>query len=363
MRSLDRKLSTAFIVSAMALSLIGLAFVHSAGSYWGMIRYADSSPFIVKQGIYMAVSIVIAFVIMKSPWTSNTRAWTVFYYGTIILLALVLVPGIGAVRNGSQSWIALGPFSLQPAEFVKVALVGKLASGIRKSGGKQKIQLSHFGLILLPATLIMMQPDLGSAVIMIVSAFVILFIAGYPLSFFAILGMTGIGAFVALIATAPYRIDRIKSYIDPWSDPLGTGFQGIQSLFAIAPGGLFGHGYGNSRQKYLYLPEPQNDFIFSIIAEETGFIGATFVLFLFAVLLLAGFGIAIRTVGRTEFLIVAGMVTMIIFQTFLNVGVVTGLLPVTGVTLPFISYGGSSLMTTWMAAGTILHFAKVKNYG
>lgn len=362
MRSLDRKLKMAFVVSAIGLSLIGLAFVHSAGSYWGMMRYADTSPFIVKQGIYMVVSIAIAFLIMKSPWTSNPRAWTVFYYATIILLALVLVPGIGAVRNGSQSWIALGPFSLQPAEFVKVALIGKLATGIQKTGGKQKIQLSHFALILLPAVLIMLQPDLGSAVIMIVSAFVILFIAGYPLSFFAILGFTGIGAFIALIATAPYRIDRIKSYIDPWSDPLGTGFQGIQSLFAIAPGGLFGHGYGNSRQKYLYLPEPQNDFIFSIIAEETGFIGATFVLFLFGVLLLAGCGIAIRTASRTEFLIVAGMGAMIIFQTFLNVGVVTGLLPVTGVTLPFISYGGSSLMTTWMAVGTILHFATVRNY-
>src|SRR5690606_30971363 len=170
-------------------------------------------------------------------------------------------------------------------------------------------------------------------------------------SFFGILGFAGIGAFVALIAAAPYRLERIKSYIDPWNDPLGAGFQGIQSLFAIAPGGLFGHGYGNSRQKYLYLPEPQNDFIFSIIAEETGFIGATFVLFLFSVLLVAGCGIAIRTASRAEFLIVAGMGAMIIFQTFLNVGVVTGLLPVTGVTLPFISYGGSSLMTTWMAVG------------
>ena len=157
-------------------------------------------------------------------------------------------------------------------------------------------------LILLPAALIMLQPDLGSAVIMIVSAFVILFLSGYPLSFFGILGFAGIGAFVALIAAAPYRLARIKSYIDPWSDPLGAGFQGIQSLFAIAPGGLFGHGYGNSRQKYLYLPEPQNDFIFSIIAEETGFIGATFILVLFSVLLLSAFGIAIRTQDYKAFL-------------------------------------------------------------
>ena len=144
----------------------------------------------------------------------------------------------------------------------------------------------------------MLQPDLGSAVIMIVSAFVILFVAGYPLRFFTFLELAESVHSSRLIAAAPYRLDRIKSYIDPWNDPLGTGFQGIQSLFAIAPGGLFGHGYGNSRQKYLYLPEPQNDFIFSIIAEETGFIGATLVLFLFAVLLVSTFGIAIRTKGR-----------------------------------------------------------------
>lgn len=357
MRSLEQKLKAAFVISAVALSFIGLIFVHSAGSYWGKIHYADSSPFIVKQGIYMAVSFGVAYLMMRSPLLSNSTFWTYFYYIAIILLAAVLIPGIGAVRNGSQSWIALGPFSIQPAEFVKVALIGKLACSMRKPSGKNPFEIKHFVLILLPAALIMMQPDLGSAVIMIVSAFVILFIAGYPLTFFGLLGVGGVGAFIVLIASAAYRMDRIKSYIDPWSDPLGKGFQGIQSLFAIAPGGLFGHGFGNSRQKYLYLPEPQNDFIFSIIAEETGFIGATTLLILFGVLLFSAFGIAIRTKTFHAFLITSGMASMIIFQTFLNTGVVSGLLPVTGVTLPFISYGGSSLLTTWMAVGTILHFA------
>ncbi|WP_438316901.1 putative lipid II flippase FtsW [Sporosarcina sp. FA9] len=358
MRKLEGKLKIAFVGSAAVLSLIGLAFVHSAGSYWGAVRYADSSPFIVKQFIYMVVSVAIAFFIIKSPLTSNVKTWTVVYWLSIVLLVAVLIPGIGASRNGSQSWIAFGPFSLQPAEFIKVALIGKLASTVQIAReGKRHIRLKHIGLILLPAALIMIQPDLGSTVIMIVSAFTVLFISGYPLRFFAFIGVTGLSAFIALIAAAPYRLDRIKSYIDPWNDPLGTGFQGIQSIFAIAPGGLFGHGYGNSRQKYLYLPEPQNDFIFSIIAEESGFIGATFVIVLFAVLLISAFGIAIRTEANFPFLIVSGMSSMLIFQTFLNIGVVSGLLPVTGVTLPFISYGGSSLMTTWMAAGVILHFA------
>lgn len=341
MRSLEGKLKLAFVVSALALSCIGLAFVHSAGSYWGTIHYANSSPFIVKQGIYMAVSIGIAFLIMKSPLTSKQKTWTIIYYLAIIALVAVKIPGIGAFRNGSQSWIVFGPFSLQPAEFIKVALIGKLASSLSEvTSGKSIFSFKHLWYILLPAALIMLQPDLGSTVILIVSAFVVLFVAGYSLRFFTIIGVAGIGAFVALIAAASYRLDRIKSYIDPWSDPLGTGFQGIQSLFAIAPGGLFGHGYGNSRQKYLYLPEPQNDFIFSIIAEESGFLGVVIILALFVTFLVATFGIAIRTEDKFSLLVVSGMGAMIFFQTFLNVGVVSGLLPVTGVTLPFISYGG-----------------------
>lgn len=357
MRELEERLKFAFIVSAVLLSCVGLAFVHSAGSYWGTVHYANSAPFIVKQGIYMIISITIALIIMKSPLTSNEKTWTVIYILAILALIAVLIPGIGAFRNGSRSWIVLGPLSLQPAEFMKVALIGKLASMLAVKKMSQKIfNLKHLGLILLPSALIMGQPDLGSTVILIVSAFIILFIAGYSYRFFVVIGVAGVSAFIALVAAAPYRLDRIKSYIDPWNDPLGTGFQGIQSLFAIAPGGLFGHGYGNSRQKYLYLPEPQNDFIFSIIAEEIGFIGSAFVLLLFVTFLISTFGIAIRLKDRFSFLVVTGMGAMILFQTFLNVGVVSGLLPVTGVTLPFISYGGSSLMTTWMAVGVILHF-------
>lgn len=357
MRSLEDKLKIAFVVSALALSLVGLAFVHSAGSYWGTVHYADSSPFIVKQSLYMLVSICMALFIMKSPLASNPKMWTILYYVAIIALIAVKIPGIGAMRNGSQSWIIIGPLSLQPAEFVKVALIGKLSSSlVQTSTGKNIFSWRHLGLILLPAALIMLQPDLGSTVIMIVSAFVVLFIAGYSLRFFTVIGASSVLAFIGLIAAAPYRLDRIKSYIDPWNDPLGTGFQSIQSLFAIAPGGLFGHGYGNSRQKYLYLPEPQNDFIFSIVAEELGFIGAAVIILLFTTFLVAAFGIAVRTKNRFSMLVVSGMSAMIFFQMFLNIGVVSGLLPVTGVTLPFISYGGSSLLTTWMAVGVILHF-------
>ena len=309
----------------------------------------------------MAVSMGIAFFIMKSPLTSKEKTWTIIYWLVIVALIAVKIPGIGAFRNGSQSWIVFGPLSIQPAEFAKITVITMLASSLKnRSKGKNVFNLKDIGIILLPAGLIMLQPDLGSTVILIVSAFIVLFVAGYSLRFFTIIGVAGLAAFIGLIAAASYRLDRIKSYIDPWNDPLGTGFQGIQSLFAIAPGGLFGHGYGNSRQKYLYLPEPQNDFIFSIIAEESGFLGATIIILLFIVLLVATFGIAIRSKDRFSFLAVTGMGSMILFQTFLNIGVVSGLLPVTGVTLPFISYGGSSLMTTWIAAGIVMHFMNEK---
>ncbi len=309
----------------------------------------------------MAVSMGIAFFIMKSPLTSKEKTWTIIYWLVIVALIAVKIPGIGAFRNGSQSWIVFGPLSIQPAEFAKITVITMLASSLKnRSKGKNVFNLKDIGIILLPAGLIMLQPDLGSTVILIVSAFIVLFVAGYSLRFFTIIGVAGLAAFIGLIAAASYRLDRIKSYLDPWNDPLGTGFQGIQSLFAIAPGGLFGHGYGNSRQKYLYLPEPQNDFIFSIIAEESGFLGATIIILLFVVLLVATFGIAIRSKDRFSFLAVTGMGSMILFQTFLNIGVVSGLLPVTGVTLPFISYGGSSLMTTWIAAGIVMHFMNEK---
>lgn len=357
---MNRVLTWGFLVSIITLSIVGLAFVHSAGSFWGEVHYTGQSPFIVKQSIYLFISISLAWFFMKSPLMSSLTFWKTFYYGMIVALILVKIPGIGAVRNGSQSWIIVGPFSMQPAEFVKVAVIGLLASRLALISGTKVFQWKHLYYVLLPTILIMLQPDLGSTVILLLAAFVVLFLAGYPIRFFLAIGVTGICAFIGLIAAAPYRMDRIKSFIDPWQDPLGTGFQAIQSLFAVAPGGLFGHGYGESRQKYLYLPEPQNDFIFSIIAEEIGFIGATTIILLFVLFITSTFGIATRCQNRQAFFIVAGMGTMVFVQTFLNIGVVSGLLPVTGVTLPFISYGGSSLLTTWLAIGAILHFMRKK---
>ncbi|KOO49369.1 putative lipid II flippase FtsW [Viridibacillus arvi] len=341
------------------LTLIGIVFVYSAGTYWGKVHYGNTAPFLFKQLIYLGVAVAAFYVVSNSSLLRMEKSWTILYIFSLLLLIAVLIPGIGAVRNGSQSWIAFGPLSIQPAEFAKIALLVKLSFVLaRKKSTERTIQLIHFVLILLPAALIMLQPDFGSAFILLVSSFALLFIAGYPIRFYVFLIMIGISGLVGLIMAAPYRLKRIEAYLDPWSDPLGSGFQAIQSLLAIGPAGLFGHGFGNSRQKYLYLPEPQNDFIFSIIAEETGFIGAALIVITFAVALYSGYALAVRTQQLSYYYSVAALISMLGFQAFLNIGVVSGLLPVTGVTLPFISYGGSSLMSAWLIVGVIWNFTK-----
>lgn len=274
----------------------------------------------------------------------------------------MLIPGIGVVRNGSQSWISLGFMNFQPAELAKIAVLGVLASSLANEKKSKRIMYVQIALfLLLPIGFIMLQPDFGSAFVLVVAVFFLLFAAGLPLRFFAAIGMAGIISFILLIVSAPYRLVRIQAFLDPWKDPLGSGFQAIQSLLAIGPAGLFGFGYGNSRQKFLYLPEPQNDFIFSILLEETGFLGGLIVIAAFVTFFTTSFAMAGRAKTREAQLMIIGFTSLLAVQTFLNMGVVTGLLPVTGVTLPFISYGGSSLVMTWGIIGIILNLAKVSS--
>ena len=207
----------------------------------------------------------------------------------------------------------------------------------------------------------MLQPDLGTGLVLMVSIIAMLFIAGVNMKFFYILGVIGVIGVIILIAIAPYRMDRITSFIDPWSDPLGTGFQIIQSLYAIGPGGLLGTGFLNSRQKHFYLPEPQTDFIFSIICEEFGVVGAIFIALLFFLLLYFGVKIALKANDLFAKYLAFGLIFQMIFQALMNLAVVIGLIPVTGVTLPFLSYGGSSLLISLLSIGILLNIAKKNN--
>ncbi len=280
----------------------------------------------------------------------------------LILLILVLIPGIGSIRNGSRSWFGIGPFGIQPSEAAKLGLIIFTSKYLSKSNKflksyKQGV-FPILGITLLIFFLIMLQPDLGTGVILVMSIISLLFIAGVNMKFFLGIGILGIIGITILIIIAPYRMDRITSFINPWEDALGTGFQIIQSLYAIGPGGLLGTGFLNSVQKHFYLPEPQTDFIFSIIAEEFGVAGAFIVTSLFSIILWRGIKIALNSKDLFSKYLSFGMIFQIIFQTLMNLMVVIGMIPVTGVTLPFLSYGGSSLLITMASIGILLNISK-----
>ncbi len=340
--------------------------VYSASAVWADYKFDDSFFFAKRQMLFAGAGIAAMFFIMNVDyWTWRTWA-KVLVIICFVLLILVLIPGIGNVRNGSRSWIGVGAFSIQPSEFMKLAMIAFLAKFLSE---RQKVVTSFkkglvpsLGLVFTAFGLIMLQPDLGTGTVMVGTSVVMIFIAGARISHFVGLGLLGAAGFAGLIISAPYRMKRITSFLDPWQDPLGSGFQMIQSLYAIGPGGLFGLGLGQSRQKFFYLPEPQTDFIFAILAEELGFIGGSFILLLFSLLLWRGIRIALGAPDLFGTFLAAGIIAMIAIQVMINIGVVTGLMPVTGITLPFLSYGGSSLTLMLMAVGVLLNISRHSRY-
>ncbi|KMY49356.1 stage V sporulation protein E [Peribacillus loiseleuriae] len=364
-----KKSNPDFILIIVTLSLlaIGLIMVYSASAIWAAYKFdGDSFYFAKRQLLFAGVGVVAMFFIMNVDyWTWRTWAKLIIIVCFVLLLA-VLVPGIGVERNGSRSWIGIGAFSIQPSEFMKLAMIAFLAKFLSE---RQKFITSFkkglmpsLGIVFLAFGLIMLQPDLGTGTVMVGTCVVMIFVSGARVVHFVWLGLLGVAGFVALIASAPYRIKRITSFLDPWADPQNSGFQMIQSFYAIGPGGLFGLGLGQSRQKFFYLPEPQTDFIFAIISEELGFIGGTLVILLFALLLWRGVRIALGAPDLYGSLVAVGIIAMVAIQVMINIGVVTGLMPVTGITLPFLSYGGSSLTLMLIAIGVLLNISRYSRY-
>lgn len=350
------------IITILSLLTIGLTMVYSASAIWADYKFNDSLYFLKHQLLFAVIGVIGMFFVMNIEYQVWKKWSKRIILTCFFLLIVVLIPGIGTERNGSQSWIGVGAFSIQPSEFMKLAMIIYLSKYLEKNQKHitsfKKGLIPTLGLATLAFGLIMLQPDLGTGTVMFGTSIVLIYIAGARLSHFAGLGLIGVSGFVGLIASAPYRLERITSYLDPWKDPLGSGFQIIQSLYAIGPGGLFGLGLGQSRQKYFYLPEPQTDFIFAILSEELGYIGGTILLLLFALLLWRGVKIALGAPDLFGSFLATGIITMISIQVFINISVVTGLIPVTGITLPFLSYGGSSLTLTLMAVGILLNISK-----
>ncbi len=344
-----------------ALLLIGIIMVYSASHIWSEYKYDDAFYYLKRQMLFAGAGVAAMFIFMFIPYTICKKYVNIILISCFILLIAVLIPGIGMIRGGARSWIGVGAFSIQPSEFMKLGLIIFLAALLSE---KQKY-ITSFTKGFLPCLLliftafglIMLQPDLGTGLVLVLTCITMIFIAGARISHFAGLGVLGIAGFALLILSAPYRISRITAFLNPWEDPLGDGFQIIQSLYAIGPGGLMGLGLGNSLQKYFYLPEPQTDFIFAVLAEELGFIGGTAVILLFFLLLWRGVKVALENTDPFARYLAIGIVAMIAIQAMINISVVIGLIPVTGITLPFLSYGGSSLTLTLCSVGILLNIS------
>ena len=359
---MHRKLDKVLLTTVIILALFGLIMIYSASSIWAEYKFNDSFHYVKYQGIFLLVSIIIMFLISKIDYRIYYEKSNLILLICIILLILVLIPGIGSIRNGSRSWFGIGSLGIQPSEFAKLGLIIFTSKYLSNSNNYIKsFKTGVFPILLITLVifgLIMLQPDLGTGVILVMSIISLLFIAGVNMKFFILGGIIGVIGVIVLIIIAPYRMDRITSFINPWNDPLGTGFQIIQSLYAIGPGGLLGTGYLNSIQKHFYLPEPQTDFIFSIIAEEFGVMGAVIVVGLFSIILIRGITISTHTKDTFSKYLSFGMLFQMMFQTLMNLMVVIGMIPVTGVTLPFLSYGGSSLLISMISIGILLNISR-----
>ena len=357
-----KKNAKILLISIVILSLFGLLMIYSSSTIWANYKFNDPYKYLKSQAFFLLLGYIIIYIVSKISPSFYQKYSNHIFIACTILLILVLIPGIGTIRNGSRSWFGIGGFGIQPSEFTKLGLIIFTSKYLSKNKIKS-IKTSVFPILIVVFIifdLIMLQPDFGTGIIIVISIISLLFISGVNMTFFIILGVIGLLGIIGLIIIAPYRIARITSFLNPWSDPLGTGFQIIQSLYAIGPGGLLGMGLGNSIQKHFYLPEPQTDFIFSIISEELGIMGVLIVVTLFTNIIICGFQIAINEEEKFTKYLSFGITFSIAFQTILNLMVVTGLIPVTGVTLPFLSYGGSSLLVGMAEIGILLSISKKK---
>lgn len=348
-----------FVFSIVALSILGLIMVYSASSITAYNQFHNASYYFDRQVVFLAIGVVLCVVVAAVPyrfWGSLPVFMTLWVLSCLLLAASALGGGVSAL--GAERSIMIGSFALQPSEFAKIAVLLTVASLIQMYRA-HAFDIRRFGLLTLiavgiPMILIYRQPDLGTAIILAVGILAILVLAGVTWKFVAVLFAVGAAYVVFACVTQPYHLDRIVAMFNPWVDPQGDGYQSIQSLYAFGSGGLFGTGLGLSRQKYLYLPYAHTDFIFSVIGEELGLVGTLAVVALFAVFVYSGMRISRSAPDLFGCLIAGGMTVMIGFQACVNMAQACGIAPVTGKALPFLSYGGSSLVATFIMCGIVI---------
>lgn len=341
---------------------VGVVMIYSTSAILAQERFGDATFFLKKELIWFFVGMVILYICYRVPYEFWARISPLLLLFTLFLLVLVKIPSIGHEVGGARRWLKIGSFSFQPSELAKYAIILFLANWL----SNHQDSIKSFSRGFLPPILIigffvgivLIQPDLGTSLTIGIIGFLMLFMGGVRVTYLIGMILASLPLVYYVVMGAAYRRARILAFLDPWKDPKGVGFQIIQSFIALGSGGVTGVGLGQSRQKLFYLPEGHTDFIFSIIGEELGFVGAVIVCLGFFSLFLLGFWVVLRTRNLKGHFIGMGIVSLMAFQTIVNIGVVTGSLPTKGLPLPFISFGGSSLVLSMAGIGILMNIAR-----
>ena len=348
------KYNVSLLIAAVGLAVFGIVMQYSASSYTALKETGDAFFYVKKQAIALVVGLVAVYGASKVPTAWLKRFAWIGLLVSYALLAAVFIPGLGIEKYGATRWINLGFTTFQPSEIAKICLAVYIAAQLSE---KSAHTFRNMFKILCAAgamcVLILLEPNMSITMCVALVVVIMLFVGGCRVKQFAVFALPAIAAVVGLILLEPYRIKRLMAFIDPWASPLGEGYQLIQSYYALGGGGLFGVGLFQSRQKYAFLPFAESDFIFSIIGEELGWVGCVCVLSVFAFILWQGVRIAMRAENRFDSYLASGVVAVIGVQTLLNIAVVTGSIPPTGLPLPFVSAGGSSLVVFLAAIGLL----------
>ena len=339
---------------SLALTVFGVIAIANASAPIAERDFADKFYFAKQQAVWALVGCVLIFLTSKVKYKMWEKFASVIFFGTVAILVLVLIPGLGISALGAQRRLYLGPVSFQPSEFLKLALAIYIAKVASK---KKKISAFIFPIVL-GVVLVMLQPDLGTSIVVVGIGVTQMFIAGVNMFYFMLVVVLGGAAGVGLILVSDYRKQRLLTYFQQTRDPLGASYHIRQILIALGSGGFFGLGFGNSRQKYLFLPETATDSIFAIIGEELGFLGCSILIAVFAYFVYRGVKIASRAPDDFSKILASGIVAWIGGQAFLNMAAMVSIVPLTGIPLPFISYGGSSITAILIACGILLNISR-----
>jgi cell division protein FtsW len=355
------KFDKLLFLATLLLVCTSVVMVYSASAPVSAVRASDPYLFLFKQATWALVGALLLYLMMRIDYR-RYREPVVIWTGIVVVAVALVAVLFARPVHGAARWLNVGGLGLQPSELAKLVVIVFVAAllerRMEKINDPAQALVPIGGVVGLFVLLILMQPDLGTSMALVTIAGVMVFAAGLSYRYLAVAALAIPPALYFLIATADYRMRRVTAFLDPWSDPLGDGYQIIQSLIAVSVGGVFGRGVMDGLQKLFYLPKPHNDFIFAVIAEELGLIGATAILLCFCVITWRGLRTALRAPDRFGAFLALGLTTMIAFQAFFNISVVLGLLPTKGIPLPFVSYGGSSLLISLIGVGVLLNVSQ-----